>query len=1031
MCLNFPGGTKVGPYEILDRLGQGGMGEVYRARDTRLGREVAFKVLGEGVEHDPDSIARFQQEARLAGALNHPNVLTVYDVGEHDRKPFLVSELLEGETLRELLDAGSLPRKMALRLALQLAQGLSAAHGKGIVHRDLKPENVFVTLDGRAKILDFGIAKLTTPREGEFAETPQTAAGQLIGTLAYMSPERLQGEHLDARSDLFSFGCVLFEMFCGCRPFAGKTAVETGAAILHDEPGSIDQVVPPALANLMMRCLRKRVEERISSAQEAADALEQLLANEQTPHPRSEQLPQVAQLARKSPAPKGPGADTRIRALVDVLGRAVGERTAREAMRSNPKPDNPVDTVPPAVALSTSRWPRLWVGITSALAVAAAVLWLVRRESRIHWAREEAIPQIAELIEHRKFFAAVDLAEQVERVVPTDPALVKLWPQMTRVFAIETEPAGADIAVKEYSGTGTEWRQLGRAPLEGIRLPLAFFRWRITKAGFEPVEAAPTWREGAPPVLGPRKPGRLRFKLDAAGTLPPGMVRVRGGKVDTEAGETIEDFFLDRFEVTNRQFKAFVDAGGYRRPELWKHEFVLEGRVLKRQEALALLRDRTGRPGPSTWASGDFPEGEDAMPVTGVSWYEAAAYAAAAGKSLPTIEHWRYAAGQSAYASLIPSSNFSGAHLAPVGSFTGLGPYGTYDMAGNAKEWCWNASGDKRHILGGAFDEPPYMFGNDDARSPFNRSAQNGFRLAKYLDESRIPKKLLASSPLPTWPDFSGMKPISDEVFKVFKSLYSYDRSELMPVVDSVDDSSGRWRKEKVTVSAAYGNERLSIFLFTPRHAKPPYQTVVYFPGSWALHLRSSEELDGMELLAFIIKSGRAVVYPVYKSTYERGDGMDGDFAETTTLWRDHVVQWTKDVERTLDWVETRPDLDHGKIALYGFSWGAALLPIFAGVDERIKVGVLLAGGCYSNRSLPEADAANFAGRVRQPMLMVNGRFDFAFPYEAAQVPLFRLLGTAPKDKRHAVFEGGHRPTGDMVTKEILDWLDRYLGPSG
>jgi dienelactone hydrolase len=205
---------------------------------------------------------------------------------------------------------------------------------------------------------------------------------------------------------------------------------------------------------------------------------------------------------------------------------------------------------------------------------------------------------------------------------------------------------------------------------------------------------------------------------------------------------------------------------------------------------------------------------------------------------------------------------------------------------------------------------------------------------------------------------------------------------------------------------------------------------VVYFPGSWASILRSSQELDGMDLLTFVITSGRAVLYPVYKSTYERADGFS-EHDNTPIAIRDHVFQWSKDLGRTIDYVETRGDLDSTKIALYGFSWGAELAPILMAVEERIKAGIMLSGGFVLQHLLPEVDHINFASRARQPMLMVNGRYDYIFPFDSSQIPMFERLGSPPKDKRHAVFEGGHRPTGDLVMKEILEWLDRYLGPVG
>jgi TolB-like protein len=270
-------GSRVGPYEVVGPLGAGGMGEVYKARDARLGREVALKVVGDSVLADAKSIARFQQEARLAGSLNHPNVLAVHDVGEHEGKPYLVTELLEGEVLRQILAAGPLPQARAVAIGVQIAQGLAAAHEKGIVHRDLKPENVFVTRDGRVKILDFGIAKLlpalrdrTVP---EGLSAPQTTAGTPIGTVAYMSPEQVRGNEVDARSDLFSLGCVLYEMLAGRRPFEGRTAMETGAAILQEKPAPLPADVPRELASLVFRCLRKDPGQRVHSAKELVSAL--------------------------------------------------------------------------------------------------------------------------------------------------------------------------------------------------------------------------------------------------------------------------------------------------------------------------------------------------------------------------------------------------------------------------------------------------------------------------------------------------------------------------------------------------------------------------------------------------------------------------------------------------------------------------------------------------------------------------------------------------------------------------------------
>jgi serine/threonine protein kinase len=271
-------GTRLGPYEILGLLGAGGMGEVYRARDERIGREVAIKVLPAAYARDPDRLHRFGQEVRAAGALNHPNILTIHDTGSHDGRPYIVSELLEGRTLRERLTEGPIPLRKTVEYAHQAARGLAAAHHKGIVHRDLKPENLFLTGDGRVKILDFGLSRLleSEPPTGSTPETTVTSLtepGIVLGTVGYMSPEQARARPADHRSDLFSLGAILYEMLTGRRAFRGDSAVETMNAILKEDPIESPDI-PAALAPVLRHCLEKSPEERFQSARDLVFALE-------------------------------------------------------------------------------------------------------------------------------------------------------------------------------------------------------------------------------------------------------------------------------------------------------------------------------------------------------------------------------------------------------------------------------------------------------------------------------------------------------------------------------------------------------------------------------------------------------------------------------------------------------------------------------------------------------------------------------------------------------------------------------------
>jgi eukaryotic-like serine/threonine-protein kinase len=277
--MQLPPGSRLGPYEIAGLLGAGGMGEVYRARDPRLGRDVAVKVLPPAFADDRDRLHRFEQEARATAALNDPNIVAIYDVGTADGRPYVVTELLDGETLRAALSSGALPLRKALAYALQIVRGLAAAHRRGIAHRDLKPENVFVAGDGLVKILDFGLAKLSEGVTGPRSAVSTTAPGLVLGTVGYMSPEQAKGELADHRADIFSFGAVLYEMLSGQRAFQGDSPVETLSAILKEQPPDLTMVVPglsPGLARIVDRCLEKNRDDRFQTAADLRFALESI-----------------------------------------------------------------------------------------------------------------------------------------------------------------------------------------------------------------------------------------------------------------------------------------------------------------------------------------------------------------------------------------------------------------------------------------------------------------------------------------------------------------------------------------------------------------------------------------------------------------------------------------------------------------------------------------------------------------------------------------------------------------------------------
>jgi predicted esterase len=413
-----------------------------------------------------------------------------------------------------------------------------------------------------------------------------------------------------------------------------------------------------------------------------------------------------------------------------------------------------------------------------------------------------------------------------------------------------------------------------------------------------------------------------------------------------------------------------------------------------------------------------------------VSWYEAAAYAEFAGKSLPTIYHWNLAAGPLSEAYIVPASNFSGVAVLPVGRKQGISPWGSYDMAGNVKEWAWNeAEPGKRYVLGGAWDEPDYMFADPDARSPFLRASNIGFRCVKYIGPESIPQA--ATDPgRPPRRDLSKDKPVSDEIFRAYRSLYFYDKTPLDASVEPYGGGEEDWTAEKITYAAAYGNERAAAYLFLPKRARPPFQTVLFFPGETAFRQRtfSLTTTRALDVLPAMLKSGRAVLYPVYKGSYERGGGTEVEI-NTASAWRDRVILLAKDASRAIDYAETRPDLDRNKLAYYGYSEGANMGAIIASLDPRIRVCVLALGGLDFGRPLPENDPVNFLPRVKQPALMLNGRYDSYYPVELCQEPFYRLLGSAKNQKKRLIYDSGHMIPRYELIKAMLDWLDQYLGP--
>jgi dienelactone hydrolase len=332
-------------------------------------------------------------------------------------------------------------------------------------------------------------------------------------------------------------------------------------------------------------------------------------------------------------------------------------------------------------------------------------------------------------------------------------------------------------------------------------------------------------------------------------------------------------------------------------------------------------------------------------------------------------------------------------------------------------------------IVGGGFDEPQYMFTEPDARPPFERAANFGIRAALFDEGDRSPATI-GSEVIRPDRDYSRERPVSDAVFAAFHGYFAYDRTPVKATLVETDDSHPDWRRDTVTFPAAYPGETVTVYLFLPKRTAPPYQTLVFLPGAEQFAVRSSREMLSSPPFAHIVRSGRAVAAPIVKGAFERGTPeFSSSISKEGLIWRDYLVAIEKDIARTLDYLETRPDLDAGRMGYIGNSRGAAIAPIVLALEpERLKTAVLMLPGLYLARPKPEVDVFNYLPRVRQPVLMLGGRYDFIFVERQSQVPFFEGLGTPAADKRHVSYDSGHNiPIAEMI-KESLDWLDRTLG---
>jgi len=623
-------------------------------------------------------------------------------------------------------------------------------------------------------------------------------------------------------------------------------------------------------------------------------------------------------------------------------------------------------------------------------------------------------------------------------------------PTISDTLTVTSEPSGAQVYLKRFSpdaaGNFPPRQLVGTTPIRDLRIARGQYLLYVEKDGFAKTAqtiSGTLLRGGGMTSIPP--PLAIEQKLLAADRVPDGMTLVTGGDYrlrawarPTDAKVRLDDFLIDQYEVSNQDYKEFINAGGYLKKQYWTYPFIKDGKTLTWEEGIQEFEDRTGLPGPRTWSSQNFPEGKANHPVTDVSWYEAAAYAAFRDKQLPTIFQWEKAARNGRVAaptnympwgSFYPGdtlewrANFERDGTIPVDSFEfGMSPFGAYNMAGNVSEWCLNETSEGFISAGGAWGEPAYTFANYGRFPGFYTSNKRGFRCAINLGSTGNQGNLRIeiNKEIPVY------SRSSDQDFARWVKAYDYVKSPLDPQLEKQETDA--WTRERITFNGANG-ERAIAYLYLPRNFPRPLQVIHLLPATDVEVGQRSADRAAEAWLATEIKSGRAVFIVVLKGYIERL--RPAGFVEpdrTTAEYRDKMVNWMTDLRRGLDYLETRNDIDSKKIAICGPSAGASVGLILAAVDRRYASVFLAGAGIRKSytQSIAEANVVNFAPHVRGPILILQGRYDENLAWKAEFEPLYKLLSSP---KRFILYDGGHAPPMELFATTIHRWLDETLGP--
>ena len=641
---------------------------------------------------------------------------------------------------------------------------------------------------------------------------------------------------------------------------------------------------------------------------------------------------------------------------------------------------------------------------------------------------EKELPEFLQLIKEGKSGAAYYAGKKLLENDPNNKVVIDGLKTITTTVDLMTVSPNIDVYL-QLSETDDKWELIGKTPINKTSLPNGTVKLKFIDAKKnEFIVTAGTYFIST---------GENIFELPNSMPDTSTMALVIGGKtniflagLDSRPAVTFSPYLIDKNEVTNQEYKKFVDADDYKIATFWSIPKVVNGKPFTFDQAQKLFIDKTGFAGPASWSNGTYPDGKANFPVSGISWYEADAYAKFMKKRLPSVHQWAKAATPSRSGLICPVSNFSKSETHEVPYSKIQSGYGLNDVAGNVREWCANATKDdlsEKAILGGGYDDDPYTFNDYYGQDVFNRNSSNGIRLVKDLTTNN--ENLYTEVIKKPFRDFMKLPKISKEIFDIYKRQFDYEAGPLDIKILKTDNSDPDYTYELIEYNAAYNNERMSGVLFKPKNVKGKIPSIIFFPGSNVIHTSEIEKVTISQMSRSFIKFGYAFFYPIYKGTINRQDALKSDYADKTDFYKDHVIMWGKDMKRSIDVIESRADLDASNLMYFGVSWGGEMANIMIPIEPRIKRAVLLVAGLIFEEAKPEVEAASYTPFIKVPILMLNGKYDYFFPSETSQKPMFELIGTNKNDKYWYLYESSHTVPLDEFTKKVKIFLDKYSKP--